>query len=74
MKGLNESVSGRWNGDIDLNDGKLELQCEKYQQRINFVENIGLPPRHKKEQIYQDLTHMKNEVIQDISFTTKGQT
>ena len=54
--------------------GNWNYSFEKYQQRINFVENIGLPPRHKKEQIYQDLTHMENEVIQDISFTTKGQT
>ena len=72
MKGLNESVSGRWNGDIDLNDGKLELQFEKYQQRIKFVENVGLPPHDKKEQIYRDLRHMENEVALDISFTTKG--
>ena len=55
MKRLNESVSGRLNGDMDLNDGKLELQFEKYQQRIKVLKNIGLPQHHKKEQIYQDL-------------------
>ena len=55
MKELNESVSGRWNGDIDLNNGKLELQFEECQRRIKFV---GLPPHYKKEQIYQDLRHM----------------
>ena len=72
VKGLNESVSGNWNGDVDLNDGKLQLQFDNYQQRLKFVENIGLPPRHKKEQVSLDLRHVENEIILDVSFITKG--
>ena len=71
VKGLNESVSGNWNGDVDLNDGKLQLQFDKYQQKLKFVENIGLPPCHKKEQVSLDL-HVENEIVLDVSFITKG--
>lgn len=72
VKGISESVSGIWSGDIDLNDGKLQLQFDKYQQRLKFVENIGLPPCHKQEQICQDLIQVDHEITVDISFITKG--
>jgi len=72
VKGISESVSGKWSGDVDLNDEKVQLQFHKYQQRLKFVENMGLPPRHKQEQICQDLRQVENEITVDISFITKG--
>ena len=33
-KGLWESVSGEWAGDVDLNDGKLQQAYEQHQDRI----------------------------------------
>lgn len=72
VKGIGESVSGNWSGDVDLNDGKLQLQFDKYQKRLNTVENLGLLPHHKQEQICQDLRQIENELTADISFITKG--
>ena len=42
MKGLWESVSGEWAGDVDLNDGKLRQMYEQYKEKIIWVKKIGL--------------------------------
>ena len=30
---LQESVSGEWNGDVDLGDGKLQLLISEYEKK-----------------------------------------
>lgn len=42
LKGLWESVSGEWAGDVDLNDGKLQQAYEQHQDRIKWLKSIGL--------------------------------
>ena len=42
VKGLWESVSGEWSGDIDLNDGKLSQLYKEFQNRLAWVKCIGI--------------------------------
>lgn len=37
-----ESVRGVWNGDVDLNDGSLQHQYEKYQQCVEAIQSLKL--------------------------------
>ena len=36
-----ESLSGVWNGDVDLGDGKLEELRREYDQRVALLSNIA---------------------------------
>ena len=38
-------MRGQWSGDVDLNDGKLNLLQEQYQRRLEEVSHIGLGER-----------------------------
>lgn len=41
-KGLMESTTMQWSGDVDLNDGQLQEQYRAYKKRLSFVAGIGL--------------------------------
>ena len=71
-KGLDESVSGIWSGDINLNDGGLEKLYDSYVQRLNDAMEIGLPPRHDRAIIIADLEKLLKQLSTDVSFITKG--
>lgn len=55
VKGLWESVSGGWAGDVDLNDGKLQEAYKKHQDTIEWVKSIGLES--------QGIEHVKQQLI-----------
>ena len=42
VKGLWESVSGQWSGDVDLNDGRFNELYKNHQDRMAWVKHIGL--------------------------------
>lgn len=54
MKGLWESVSGKWGGDIDLSDGKLGHLYTQYENRIKQVKSLGMQDQ-TTDQIRQQL-------------------
>ena len=37
---LQESVSGEWNGDVDLGDGKLQLLRSEYEKRLDAIPKV----------------------------------
>ncbi|XP_065904934.1 uncharacterized protein [Dysidea avara] len=41
-KGLKESARLQWSGDVDLNDGNLKKQYEKYRTRLEVAAKVGL--------------------------------
>jgi len=46
VKGLKESVKLKWSGDVDLNDGELQEQYNKYIGRLESVKKAGLLQEH----------------------------
>ena len=64
VKGLWESVSGEWAGDVDLNDGKLAAQYEQYQDKITWLKGIGLR-NGNIEDIKQDLLKAQDDIYRD---------
>ena len=65
-KGLGESVTHHWSGDIDLGDGELEKLYSAYQQRVDFTKGIGLPPRHDSMMTAADLKATREQLIEDV--------
>ena len=42
IKGLWESVSGVWSGDIDLNDRKLDQLYKEFEKKIKWAKDLGV--------------------------------
>ena len=42
VKGLWQSTSGEWAGDVDLNDGRLQRQYSDFKIRMEEVKNLGV--------------------------------
>ena len=62
---LMESLTGVWNGDVDLGDGKLEELRREYDQRVTLVSNIaGIDNRDGLQLELQKLI----DSLEDISF------
>ena len=72
MKGLSESMSGIWSGDVNLNDGSLEKSYAMYLQRLKDAKEIGLPPRHDRPVVIADLEDLAEQLSSDITFITQG--
>ena len=54
VKGLCESTKGEWSGDIDLNDGQLQLLNQQLHDRLEWIKGIGME-RSAHEVIKSDL-------------------
>ena len=72
VKGLWESVKGEWAGDVDLNDGQLQLLYQKLQNQLQWVEGIGLDQRNSIESITEDLEAVMNDIAVDLEFIHGG--
>ena len=71
VKGLWESVSGEWSGDVDLNDGKLNQLYKEFKDRLAWVKCMAIgdiPP----EQIKKHLTKAIEDNSADLAFVTSG--
>ena len=71
VKGLWESVSGEWSGDMDLNDGKLSQLYKESQDRLAWVKCIGIG-NITTEQIKEQLTKALEDNSGDLAFVTSG--
>ena len=69
IKGLGESVYGKWCGDIDLNDGKLDQLHRFYSERLKFVNSIGLNERTGVHIMISDLEQALDHTQKDREFT-----
>jgi len=71
VKGLWESVSGQWAGDVDLNDGKVKQLYKEFQDRISRAKNLGLDCATNK-QVQEHLNKALELNSADIAFVTAG--
>ena len=69
MSGIMESRSLKWNGDVNLNDGKLQEQYRVYRQQLEFVNSIGLGGRRRTP---KDLQDVSKELQDDLDFIHTG--
>ena len=67
-----QRVKGEWAGDVDLNDGKLQLLYQKLQNQLQWVEGIGLDHRNSIESITKDLEAVMNDIAADVEFIHGG--
>ena len=70
VKGLWQSASGEWSGDVDLNDGKLHQQFVTLCERKERINRIGM--QESLEAIRTELTSVVDTVKEDLHFITSG--
>ena len=68
LKGLKESTKMEWSGDVDLADGSIQQQFEKYRQRLDHAGKVGLDRASATRELEQVLTDVKN----DLEFLCSG--
>lgn len=63
-----------WGGDVDLGDGKLQLQHEEYFCRVRHVKAIvrNFSDLHQRSLTISDLMKVKESLEDDLSFIPKG--
>lgn len=66
VRGLGESISGEWSGDVNLDEGALESFYNEYRRRLEWVRCVGLEER--KDDLESDLDIMKHEITDDVKF------
>lgn len=68
LKGLSESTSGVWSGDVDLNDGNLQKLYSSLQERMKFISSIGLDDRAEVDKVLADLNAVLDFTKTDTEF------
>ena len=69
VSGLGEFVSGKWTGDVDLNDGEVQQMYTTYSHRLGFVSELGLT-RRKCHEVEEDLLEIEEAHKDDLSIVT----
>lgn len=69
VSGLMESTTLKWNGDVDLNDGKLQEQYRLYRQRLEFIRGLGLSGRTRT---HRDIQDVSQDIKDDLEFVHTG--
>jgi len=64
IKGLKESVKLRWSRDVDLNDGCLQKQYDKYRKGLQLANKAGL----NKDTAIDDLEAFLQDLVKDLDF------
>jgi len=66
-----ESVSGKWAGDVDVDDGKVDQLYKEVQDRITWVKTIGTA-NVSVEEIKKNLLKALKDNSADLEFVTSG--
>ena len=66
-----ESTRLQWSGDVDLNDGSLQVQYQAYKSRLAEIKNIGVDSGKHSDVICQ-LTSVCREISDDLDFVSSG--
>ena len=70
VKGLWQSMSGEWAGDVDLNDGKLQWQYTDYKSRMEKLKHLGVGK--SIEELRSILNQEIVTISADLSFVSNG--
>ena len=71
VSGLGESVGGKWNGDVDLNNRNVQQMYTTYTHQLSFVSELGLA-RRKCCEVEKDLLEIEEAHKDDLSFLCDG--
>ena len=67
-KGLKESIKLKWSGDVDLNNGKLQEQYERYKKCLELAQKAGL----ERDKVENDLNELLQDLIKDLDYIHSG--
>ena len=67
---LMESMSGKWNGDVDLGDGSLKAMRKEYDERVKCVNELTDQEQDKKV-LSDRLVMCTSKLANDIDFLSK---
>jgi len=62
LKGLKESTKMEWSGDVDLADGSVQKQHDKYKQRLDRAGKVGLNRASATRELEEVLTNVKKDL------------
>jgi len=71
IKGLWQSVTGEWSGDVDLNDGKLQQLYTEFKATLGWIDKIGLDTSDISL-IRKDLENALTRISLEINFISNG--
>lgn len=61
--GLSESVSGKWSGDVNIDQEALKKLYQAYQNKLSFVSELGTSDDKK---FMDDLVQIETETVEEI--------
>ena len=63
-------MKGIWSGDINLNDGELEQQYQRYQDRLSLIMSIKLSSNC--DELLGQLTSVLRHLKEDVQYLLTG--
>ena len=74
ISGLKESVKKEWSGDVNLNDGSVEMLRTQYLESQKFLGSVGVGQRRSREVLKCDLLKLKNDLTTQLTFLSSSKT
>ena len=74
VSGLKESVKKEWSGDVDLNDGSVQILHEQYLECLEFLGSVGVGQRRFRETLERDLLKLKNDLMVQLTYLSSSKT
>ena len=65
-------MRGKWSGDCDMGDGKLQAAKKKYEEHLGWIRCLGLKDRKGSETLAADLKTLTCQLTADLDFLTEG--
>lgn len=68
IESLEESVDLKWNGDIDIGDGQLQLMYLEYISRLQILKRLACDEPLSKRLMMDLISSMQDQVKKDLLF------
>lgn len=66
-------MKGKWSGDVDISDGKLQLLYEQYCDRIKSASSLFCPNPADREVVMKGLCQEKSSLEADLDFISESE-
>ena len=73
LPGIQEFVKREWAGDVDTEDGRVQMQREEYLKAVDCIEKFGLSSRRTPTAIRDDATFLIKKLEEDNVALHKGE-
>lgn len=72
LKGLCESTTHQWSGDVDMNDGAVQEHHRRYMYRLNSTSKLisQIPPQPN---LSSQLSSLMEDLQKDLTFIESGE-